>query len=251
MSDGGAAGRRSLSDDVFGVLRDAVLDGTLEPGERLHDDELVAWLGVSRTPIRSALDRLCDAGLVELSANRYTRVREPDQAWLVGSAAAAAGLHRAAAGVLPVLDDACVDAVLARLAATRPVVARSAAGPASPAVLRCVGAAVGALAAWSPGAVLRSALDEAELRLAHGLRSRRCGVELGAWDAFVARAEVALRARDAAGWSEAVAELARRVVATATTASASGTGSAAADDPGSDTADDPGPGSWPDRAAGQ
>lgn len=52
----------------------AIQDGTLEPGERLNDDQLTAWLGVSRTPVREAIARLESEGLVELAANRYTRI---------------------------------------------------------------------------------------------------------------------------------------------------------------------------------
>ena len=56
--------RRLLREVVFDQMRDAIVDGTLHPGERLNDDELVAWLGVSRTPIREAVARLHAAGLV-------------------------------------------------------------------------------------------------------------------------------------------------------------------------------------------
>jgi len=69
-----ATPRRLLRDVVFEQVRDAIVDGTLHPGERLNDDDLVAWLGVSRTPIREAVARLHAAGLVEVEANRYTRI---------------------------------------------------------------------------------------------------------------------------------------------------------------------------------
>lgn len=52
----------------------AIMDGTLEPGERLNDDDLVTWLGVSRTPIREAIAKLVSYGLVEMEANRWTRI---------------------------------------------------------------------------------------------------------------------------------------------------------------------------------
>lgn len=66
-----------LSEAARELLRGAVLDGTLLPGEVLSDADLIAWLGVSRTPIRAALDDLAEVGLVELSANRWTRVACP------------------------------------------------------------------------------------------------------------------------------------------------------------------------------
>ncbi|KQO79919.1 MULTISPECIES: GntR family transcriptional regulator [unclassified Frigoribacterium] len=73
-----AAERQLLRDTVRARIRDAIIDGTLEPGERLHDDELITWLQVSRTPIREALGDLVRAGLVEMAPNRYTRVATPN-----------------------------------------------------------------------------------------------------------------------------------------------------------------------------
>ncbi|WP_426625886.1 GntR family transcriptional regulator [Leifsonia sp. McL0607] len=66
--------RISLSDEAYVRIEAAIMDGTLEPGERLRDSDLVEWLGISRTPIRHALDRLAEQGLVEMERNRFTRV---------------------------------------------------------------------------------------------------------------------------------------------------------------------------------
>lgn len=66
--------RVSLSDEAYTRIEAAIMDGTLEPGERLRDPELVQWLGISRTPIRHALDRLLEQGLIEMERNRFTRV---------------------------------------------------------------------------------------------------------------------------------------------------------------------------------
>lgn len=63
-----------LGDEVYTLLGDAILDGRLAAGERLRDVELAGRLGVSRTPVREALQRLEWVGLVEVSAHRYTRV---------------------------------------------------------------------------------------------------------------------------------------------------------------------------------
>jgi len=73
---------------VFNQLHAAILDGALEPGEILHDDQLSAWLGASRTPIREALARLAAVGLVESEANKYTRVSPLDAQQLLDSSVA-------------------------------------------------------------------------------------------------------------------------------------------------------------------
>jgi DNA-binding GntR family transcriptional regulator len=71
--------RRLLRDDAYATLRGAILDGTLAPGERLRDSELCSWLGLSRTPVREALARLEEDGLVETSPQRFTRVSPLDR----------------------------------------------------------------------------------------------------------------------------------------------------------------------------
>ncbi|GAA5200890.1 GntR family transcriptional regulator [Microbacterium jejuense] len=68
-----------LGDEVYARLGEAILDGRLAPGERVRDQELAEWLGVSRTPVREALQRLERVGLVEVSPHRYTRVSHPNR----------------------------------------------------------------------------------------------------------------------------------------------------------------------------
>lgn len=76
-------GRSILGDEVYAVLGAAIRDGALAPGQRLRDVDVAEALGVSRTPVREALQRLERIGLVEVSANRYTRVSEHDDALLL------------------------------------------------------------------------------------------------------------------------------------------------------------------------
>jgi DNA-binding GntR family transcriptional regulator len=66
--------RDLLRDRAYRTLRDAIVDGTLAPGERLRDQELCEWLGLSRTPVRDALNRLEQEGLVETAPQRFTQV---------------------------------------------------------------------------------------------------------------------------------------------------------------------------------
>src|SRR5436305_13939589 len=72
---------RSLArEEAYGKLRDWIIDGTLQPGETLRDQEIAQSLGVSRTPVREALRRLEDEGFIETALNRWTRVAPIDVA---------------------------------------------------------------------------------------------------------------------------------------------------------------------------
>ncbi len=59
-----------LRDVVFQTLRQAILHGDLEPGERLMEIHLANRLGVSRTPIREAIRKLELEGLVVMIPRR-------------------------------------------------------------------------------------------------------------------------------------------------------------------------------------
>ncbi|GAA3209830.1 GntR family transcriptional regulator [Oerskovia jenensis] len=69
--------RRLMSDQIADRMREAIMDGTLEPGEQLTESELIAWMGTSRTPIRVALNVLADEGFVDIEPNRQPRVSRP------------------------------------------------------------------------------------------------------------------------------------------------------------------------------
>lgn len=61
---------------VFDSILSDVHEGRLQPGQRISDAALAEHLGVSRTPVREALLRLREIGIVEASANRFTRIAE-------------------------------------------------------------------------------------------------------------------------------------------------------------------------------
>jgi DNA-binding GntR family transcriptional regulator len=88
--------RSLLRDDVYSRLRDAIVDGTLAPGEQLRDGELAAWLGVSRTPVREALLRLHHAGLVTSTPGRSTTVSTLDARATRDAQAVVAAMHELA-----------------------------------------------------------------------------------------------------------------------------------------------------------
>lgn len=107
-----AAARRLLRDQAYGRLRDAILDGTLEPGEQLRDAEIAEWLGLSRTPVREALARLEEYGLVETAPNRYTRVTPLNAADARDAFTVVAALHSLAASLgVPRVEESELDAM--------------------------------------------------------------------------------------------------------------------------------------------
>ncbi|WP_244897318.1 GntR family transcriptional regulator [Marinococcus halophilus] len=66
--------RTFMRDEAYSILREWIMIGKLEPGFKLRDQELSDMLGISRTPVREALLRLEDEGLVVTYANRWTLV---------------------------------------------------------------------------------------------------------------------------------------------------------------------------------
>ena len=60
----------SLAERVFERLEGEILSGKYQRGEVLTEMKLVADLGVSRTPVREALQRLDREGLIKLVPNK-------------------------------------------------------------------------------------------------------------------------------------------------------------------------------------
>jgi DNA-binding GntR family transcriptional regulator len=110
----GLAARSLLRDNAYQAIRDAIVAGTLAPGERLNDGELVAWLGVSRTPVREALTRLEQAGLVQTKPGRYTMVSPLDVRAARAAQSVTAAMHELAVReAVPNLSAAELDAMRA------------------------------------------------------------------------------------------------------------------------------------------
>jgi DNA-binding GntR family transcriptional regulator len=65
--------RFRLANQILDVIRDA----KLEPGHHLREQHLADLVGVSRTPIRSALDLLAERGIVETRKNHGFFLRKP------------------------------------------------------------------------------------------------------------------------------------------------------------------------------
>ena len=72
---------RTMQEIVYDEIRDAVLSGKYPPGKRLVADEIARELGVSRMPVREALQRLQLAGLISITRHKgavVSELSEPD-----------------------------------------------------------------------------------------------------------------------------------------------------------------------------
>jgi DNA-binding GntR family transcriptional regulator len=71
----GAPGARPLH--VYDRLKDAIITGTLRPLERITENKVAADFGLSRTPVRQALQRLEAEGLIQVVPKRGSFVSRP------------------------------------------------------------------------------------------------------------------------------------------------------------------------------
>src|SRR5262245_12187958 len=112
--DAEALRTRSRAEFVYGSLRDAISDGRIAPGERVREEEVARNLGVSRTPVREALQRLQQRGLLVLGAGRGLVVAQLSQQQVIelyamreileGSAARFAATHANVAEIALLCD---------------------------------------------------------------------------------------------------------------------------------------------------
>ncbi|WP_454674997.1 GntR family transcriptional regulator [Achromobacter pestifer] len=74
--------RADFVDETYRVLVDAITDGSLEPGERITQEEIAEQLGVSRSPVLQALRLLKNDGFIEDAPGRGVQVAQLDIAWV-------------------------------------------------------------------------------------------------------------------------------------------------------------------------
>ena len=71
--------RKSLSDQVYNHIKTMILSGELKDGERIPEAQLSELFGVSRTPLRDALKKLSEYGLIYLKPRSYAKVAVIDE----------------------------------------------------------------------------------------------------------------------------------------------------------------------------
>ncbi len=114
-------GRVLLRDQALARIRTAIVSGELAPGAVVKDAELAARLGLSVAPVRTALARLVDEGLVEAKPQSHTRVTPLRPRQVRDAAVVVRAMHelatREAAGRVTGDDVAAMRAANARFAA--------------------------------------------------------------------------------------------------------------------------------------
>jgi DNA-binding GntR family transcriptional regulator len=91
----------ALSEQVYQVVRGMIVSGRMRPGEAVVEAALAARLGVSRTPVREALKRISDEGLIEVFAQSGTFIapisrKALEEAYIIRTALEAESASRAA-----------------------------------------------------------------------------------------------------------------------------------------------------------
>jgi len=66
--------RQSLSEQVYCYIKRLILSGEIQGGQRIPEEKVAQQFGVSRTPIREALKRLEDYGLIQIKPRSYAVV---------------------------------------------------------------------------------------------------------------------------------------------------------------------------------
>ncbi len=115
-----------LRDVAADRLRQAILTGELPPGSVVKDAELASRLGLSVAPVRTALVRLADEGLVESKPQSHTRVTPLDLGRVRDAAAVVRAMHELA--VREAAPRVTVDDLARMRAANRDFAAALAAG---------------------------------------------------------------------------------------------------------------------------
>jgi DNA-binding GntR family transcriptional regulator len=129
--------RPRLVDEVAQVLRERIYAGELAPGQSLRQVQLASALKISRTPLREALRKLEQEGLLTSDPVRGVRVVQADFGRLLEA----------------YVVREMIDALAARLAAER------AAGRAGAALRPLIAAQRAALRPWSPGRYTQANVD--------------------------------------------------------------------------------------------
>lgn len=108
--------RLPLRDQIYDVVRQRIVMGELKPGQAINEIEIARHLGVSRTPVREAVKRISDEGLIEVFAQNGTFVTAIsraalEEAYIIRSALELESVRRAAPRMTAQHEEALEDIV--------------------------------------------------------------------------------------------------------------------------------------------
>jgi DNA-binding GntR family transcriptional regulator len=105
-----------LRDQIYELIRGRIIIGELRPGQAINEIEIARDLGVSRTPVREAVKRMSDEGLIKVFAQTGTFVAEispaaVEEAYVIRSALELESVRRAASTMTSAHAEALEDIV--------------------------------------------------------------------------------------------------------------------------------------------
>ena len=95
-----------LRDQIYHIIRGAIVTGRLKPGDPVEEAEIARYLGISRTPVREAVKKISDEHLIEVRAQSGTHVaaisrRQVEEAYIIRTALELESVARAAPLITP------------------------------------------------------------------------------------------------------------------------------------------------------
>lgn len=95
-----------LRDQIYTLVRKAIVTGKLAPGAPINEVAIAAELGISRTPVREAVKKVSDEGLVRVLAQNGTFVadiqrKQVEEAYIIRIALELESIRRAAEVISP------------------------------------------------------------------------------------------------------------------------------------------------------
>jgi DNA-binding GntR family transcriptional regulator len=67
---------KNISEDIVELIKQQIVDGELNPGDRIVETKLAKELGISQTPVREAVRQLSGEGIIKIVTNKGPIVRE-------------------------------------------------------------------------------------------------------------------------------------------------------------------------------
>ena len=106
--------RSPLRDQIYDVIRGLIIMGRLRPGQAISEVEIAGQLGVSRTPVREAVKRISDEGLIDVFAQNGTFVtgisrKALEEAYIIRNALELESVRRAASAMTARDEEALED----------------------------------------------------------------------------------------------------------------------------------------------